>query len=54
VNIQGRIAEFNPWQKMPGNASKTLSGQGFSKILRSIKPEIQEKFQKIDNTPIKE
>jgi hypothetical protein len=39
---------------MPVNGSKTMSGQGFSKILRSIKPEIQEKFQKTDYTPIKE
>lgn len=48
VNLSGRPADFHPWSKMPmRDPTDRISrvGQGFSRMLASIKPEFIEKLK---------
>ena len=42
VNLQAKVAEYTPWQKI---GQKSTSGQGFSKLLKSINPDIIDKIR---------
>jgi hypothetical protein len=48
TNLCGKHAEFMPWSKMPvrdPNERMSRVGQGFSRMLASLKPEVIEKIR---------
>ena len=50
TNLQGKMAEYFPWQKFPfrdPNERIARVGQGFSRMLSMLKPESMTRFEKM-------